>query len=145
MTTLIFQGLGIFCFYSSGLFQGHFIDKENNKSPFSIAGQHVPHYVDELHNDCMEKDEFYKTLIQPHNNTESIALVLRRQKDNDASGLFSHEHELKENNGYQLQFETHQFINGEKALELKSKYFNNYDKGDVSVCIGDIQFELLEI
>lgn len=140
-----FEGTSILCFYPSGLFQGHFIDKHTNKSPFSLAGKHLPDYVDPQHNDCMEPDDFYQVLIQAHDSLDKITLVLRRPKENDAGGLFTHEHEKEQNDGYEFLFETNHFLNGQQALAMKNKYFSasTVDE-DVIVCIGDVKLDKVE-
>jgi hypothetical protein len=136
-----FKGLCILCFYSTGLFQGHCIDKVNNKSTYSLAGKILPDHVDPLHNDCMEPDDFYQVLIQSHVSNTSQALLLRRSKNNDAAGLFTHENEQEQNDGYHFLFETHQFLSGEKAQALKEKYFPRGEEDPhLTVCIGDIGF-----
>lgn len=142
-----FNGIAILCFYSNGLFQGHCINTINNDSPYSLVGKLIDH-IDPKHNDCMEPDDFYKVLIQPHKAEEEIiALLLRRPKNNDAGGLSSHEHEEENNNGYQFLFETNQFLSGQQALSFKNKYFVNNsrdgpeeDDHDLIVCIGNIKF-----
>lgn len=146
-----FEGTSILCFYPNGLFQGHFIDKHTNKSPFSLAGKHLPNHVDPQHNDCMEPDNFYQVLIQSHDSIEKeqVSLLLRRPKENDAGGLFTHEHEKEQNDGYEFLFETTHFLNGQQALNMKNKYFtataaaSNTDK-DVIVCIGDVKLDKVE-
>lgn len=144
-----FKGLGILCFYSNGLFQGHLIDKTTNDSPYSLAGKRSTH-VDPKHNDCMEPDDFYKILIQSHATlqpAEPISLLLRRPKENDAGGLFSHENEAEINDGYQFSFVTHHFLAGQQAIQLQQKYFtgiNHPIQTDVTVCIGDIEFNKLD-
>ncbi|CEI95649.1 hypothetical protein RMCBS344292_09829 [Rhizopus microsporus] len=86
----------------------------------------------------MEPDEFYKVIIHSHDNNEDIELLLRRQKGNDASGLTTHENDLKCNNGYTLSFETEQFFAGSKAKSLMTTYFSSNGDQDVVICIGSI-------
>jgi hypothetical protein len=139
-----FEGIAILCFYpSNNLFQGHCINKLANTSPFSLAGKLDPEHVDPQHNDCMEPDDFYNVLIQPHAQTETVSLLLRRPKHNDVGGLSTHEHEQEINDGYKFLFETNQFFSGNTALTMKHKYFPTSNLGDdpeVIVCIGDIKF-----
>lgn len=132
------QGLGILCFYSNGLFQGHVIDKSTHVSPCSLAGKRSNH-VDPHHNDCMDKPDFYNMLIHVHDPKTTIPLLVRREKNNDAAGLSTHHHEAELNDGYQLNFTTHHFLTGDQALALQLKYFNRPQQDDVVVCIGDIQ------
>ncbi|KAI9347900.1 hypothetical protein BD770DRAFT_446425 [Pilaira anomala] len=145
-----FKGLGILCFYSNGLFQGHLIDKTTNDSPYSLAGKLSTH-LDPNHNDCMEPDDFYKVLIQSHSTLqqqtpEPISLLLRRPKENDAGDLFSHQNEAEINDGYHFSFVTHHFLTGQEAIQLQQKYFtgNLPIQTDVTVCIGDIEFNKLD-
>lgn len=138
-----FQGMGILCFYTNGFFQGHVIDKTTNESPYSLAGKLTSDHVDPKHNDCMDLQDFYKVLIQVHNTRDTISLLVRRPKDNDAAGLYTHENDTEFNDGYQFTFSTHHFLTGEQAYKLQEKYFNRHEQ-DVTVCIGDIQFEKQE-
>ncbi|KAI7889203.1 uncharacterized protein EV154DRAFT_592491 [Mucor mucedo] len=131
-----FRGLGILCFYSNDFFQGHVIDRTTNDSPFSLAGK-LSNHVDPNHHECMDLPDFYNVLIQKHNTSTTLALVVRRAKDNDAAGLSTHEHEAELNNGHQLSFITHQFLTGTQAYVMQSKYFNRHEQ-DVTVCIGEI-------
>jgi hypothetical protein len=136
-----FEGMAILCFYlSSNLFQGHCINTHTNSSPFSLAGKLDIDHVDPQHNDCMEPDDFYKVLIQPHIQSDKVSLLLRRPKHNDAGGLFTHEHEQEINDGYEFSFETNQFLSGNTALIMKNKYFSSIEDQEVLVCIGDIKF-----
>ncbi|KAI8076088.1 hypothetical protein BDF21DRAFT_422573 [Thamnidium elegans] len=137
-----FEGLGILCFYNHGLMQGHLIDNTTNESPYSLAGRLLPDHVDPQHNDCMEPDDFYTVLVQSHTTSEdnTVSLILRRQKENDASGLSSHEHEQEINDGYQFSFVTHHFLSGQEASTLQQKYFTGHNHADVNICIGDVKY-----
>lgn len=132
-----FQGLGILCFYSNGFFQGHVIDRTTNGSPFSLAGK-LSNHVDPNHHECMDLPNFYNVLIQMHDTQTTLPLLVRRAKDNDAAGIFTHEHEAELNDHHELSFTTHQFLTGTQAYLLQTKYFNRHEQ-DVVVCIGDIQ------
>ncbi|KAI8888676.1 hypothetical protein K501DRAFT_282740 [Backusella circina FSU 941] len=94
----------------------------------------------------MERDEFFKVLIQNHDSNTAVSLVLRRPLNNDAGNLFSHEHEQEVNQGYSLLFETTRFLHGPAALSMAHKYFKNDGTmgDDLIVCIGDIRWSLVE-
>jgi hypothetical protein len=139
-----FNGKAVLCFYKNGLVQGHCIS--GIKNSHSLAGQHLPDYNDPLHNDCMERDEFFKVSIQNHDCNTTVSLVLRRPLNNDAGNLSSHHHEQEVNQGYSFLFETTRFLHGSAALSMADKYFSKNDdiKDGLIVCIGDINWSITE-
>lgn len=139
MSVKQFEGTGILAFYANGLCQGHLI-KDNNESPYRLAGQLLPNYKDPNHNDCMDPLDVYKVLIQSDNQEEKgIELMLSREKNNDASGLFSVDDDIS------FSFTTNQFISGGKASALQRKYFKNTmnQYNDSVICIGPISFNIV--
>ncbi|KAI8981875.1 hypothetical protein BDF20DRAFT_817977 [Mycotypha africana] len=152
--TTTFKGMAILCFYPNGLLQGHCINTLSNESPFSLAGNKLIDYEDPKHNDCMEPNDFYKIVLRSNYKAKQgsdsiVSFILRREADNDASGLFTHEHEVHLNEGRQLKFTTQQFLSGQKALNVKNRYlkpsadsshlFSNCHNDDLIVCMGDIE------
>ncbi|KAI9283383.1 hypothetical protein BY458DRAFT_496366, partial [Sporodiniella umbellata] len=141
----MFQGKAIICFFSNGLFQGHCLSTVDSSSPYCIAGNFLPEYVDPNHHECMEADDFCNVLIHHNNGVhQDIKLLIRRPKGNDAGGMSTHEHEKKVNKKYFLTFETEQFFSGAEACNLKNKYFNTSSSAAIGdsefVCIGEMIF-----